>query len=105
MRSPRPDDWPIFGHDAPDVAWRPDPGAAVEARLARFLRSTGEPLLDALQARATADPGWFWGAAADDIAVAWALAPVYERGGRVVDFLGNDWNEKWGGKRKAKEHS
>ena len=60
-------DWPIFGRDAPDVAWRPDPDAAFAARLADFLRLTGEPSLDSLQARAVADPGWFWGAAADDL--------------------------------------
>jgi anti-sigma factor ChrR (cupin superfamily) len=23
----------------------------------------------------------------------------YEAGGKVVDFLGNDWDEKWGAKR------
>ena len=90
MRSPRTDDWPIFGHDAPDVAWRPDPGAAAEARLARFLRSTGEPLLDALQARATADPGWFWGAAAADIAVAWARPPR-----EIVDLSGGPAWARW----------
>ncbi len=59
--------WPIFGRDADGVAWRPTRDAAEASRLARFLRSTGEPTLDALQARAVADPGWFWGAAAEDI--------------------------------------
>ena len=68
-------DWPIFGRDGPDVAWRPDPGAAAASGLARFLRATGEPNLDALQARAVADPGWFWGAAVDDLGIAWGLRP------------------------------
>jgi acetyl-CoA synthetase len=68
-------DWPLFGRDAPDVAWRPDPGQAADAQLARFLRVTGEPSLDALHARAVADPGWFWGAAADDLGIAWARPP------------------------------
>jgi acetyl-CoA synthetase len=67
--------WPTFGRDGDGVAWRPDPAAAEAARLARFLRATGEPSLDALQARAVADPAWFWGAAADDIGVAWARKP------------------------------
>src|SRR3954465_3397748 len=56
---------------------------ASDARLARFLRSTGEPSLDALQARSTADPGWFWDAAADDIAVAWTRRPR-----EIVDLSG-----------------
>ena len=68
-------DWPIFGRDAPDVAWRPGPADLADTRLARFLRATGEPDLEALQARAVADPGWFWGAAADDIGIAWQRRP------------------------------
>src|SRR5262245_15088755 len=68
-------DWPIFGRDGPDVAWRPDPGVAAASHLGRFLASTGEPSLDLLQARATADPGWFWDAATDDIAIPWARRP------------------------------
>lgn len=68
-------DWPTFGRDAHEVAWRPDPADADAARLTGFLRWTGEPTLDALQARAVTDPGWFWGAAADDIAVAWTRRP------------------------------
>ena len=62
----------IFGRDAPGVAWRPDPETAASARLARFVRSTGEPTLGAVQARATTDPAWFWAAAADDLALAWS---------------------------------
>ena len=57
MSGRRPNDWPIFGRDAEGVAWRPTPELAEASRLARFLRSTGEPTLDALQARAVADPG------------------------------------------------
>ena len=68
-------DWPIFGRDADGVAWRPDPAAADASRLAGFLRATGEPSLQALQARAAADPAWFWGAAADDIAIPWTRRP------------------------------
>jgi acetyl-CoA synthetase len=85
--------WPIFGRDAADVAWRPDPAAAEASRLARFLRATGEPSLAALQARAAADPGWFWGAAADDIGVAWQRRPR-----EVLDLSGGPaWARWWTG--------
>ena len=84
-------DWPIFGRDGADVAWRPDPAAAAEARLSRFLRSTGEASLDALQARAVADPAWFWGAATDDIAIPWARRPR-----EVADLSsGSAWTRWW----------
>jgi acetyl-CoA synthetase len=87
------DAWPIFGRDAADVAWRPDPATAAASRLARFLRATGEPSLAALQARATADPDWFWGAAADDIGVAWQRRPR-----EVLDVsAGPAWARWWTG--------
>ncbi len=85
--------WPTFGRDAEGVAWRPDPAAAADARLARFLRSTGEPSLEALQARAVADPSWFWGAAADDIAIPWTRKPR-----AVADFSDVPaWTRWWVG--------
>ncbi len=84
---------PIFGRDGPGVAWRPDPEAAAATRLARFLRSTGEPTLEALQAHAAADPGWFWGAAANDIGVAWARHPA-----TILDLAdGPAWARWWVG--------
>ena len=66
--SSMPADHPIFGRDVPDAAWRPTP--ELLARLAGSRASSGRPAsrdLEALQARAVADPGWFWGAAADDL--------------------------------------
>ena len=85
--------WPLFGRDAEGVAWRPDPAAAEAARLARFLRATGEPSLDALQARAVVDPGWFWGAAADDLGLAWGRPPT-----TIVDLSGGPaWARWWTG--------
>jgi len=66
---------PIFGRDAPDVAWRPTPELLHDSRLAQFLRATRDGSLEALQARAASNPGWFWGAAADDIGVAWQRRP------------------------------
>ena len=90
-RSPGPAAWPIFGRDADGVAWRPDPQRAEAARLARFLRATGESSLDALQAHAVRDPGWFWGAAADDIGVAWSRPPR-----SVLDLSGGpSWARWW----------
>ena len=83
--------WPTFGRDAADVAWRPDPATAAEARLARFLRSSGEPSLEALQARAVGDPAWFWGSATDDIAIPWTRRPR-----EVADFSGGPaWTRWW----------
>ena len=83
--------WPIFGRDAGDVAWRPDRATVDAARLTGFLRSTGEPSLDALQARAVADPAWFWGAATDDIGIPWARRPR-----EVADFsAGPAWVRWW----------
>ena len=67
--------WPTFGRDGEGVAWRPTPELLHESHLARFLRSTGERSLDSLQARAVADPGWFWGAAAEDLGIAWGRRP------------------------------
>src|SRR4029077_6361889 len=84
---------PIFGRDGDGVAWRPTPEVAEATRLARFLRASGEPSLETLQARAVADPGWFWGAAADDIGVAWARRPT-----QVLDLAGGPaWARWWRG--------
>jgi acetyl-CoA synthetase len=88
-----PDPHPIFGRDAPDAAWRPSPGVVAEARLSRFLRASGERDLEALQARATTDPGWFWGAAADDLGLAWQRPPT-----QVLDASGGpEWTRWWRG--------
>jgi acetyl-CoA synthetase len=85
--------WPTFGRDADGVAWRPTPALLAESRLARFLRATGEPSLEALQARAVADPGWFWGAAAEDLGIAWGRPPD-----RTLDASrGPAWARWWTG--------
>jgi acetyl-CoA synthetase len=84
---------PIFGRDVPDAAWRPGPELLAESRLARFLRSTGEPNLEALQARAVDDPAWFWGAAANDLALDWQRQPT-----TVMDVSdGPEWARWWTG--------
>jgi acetyl-CoA synthetase len=88
-----PADRPIFGRDVPEAAWRPSPDVLADARLTAFLRATGEPDLEALQARAVADPGWFWGAAADDLALDWQRPPT-----QVLDASGGpEWTRWWRG--------
>jgi acetyl-CoA synthetase len=84
---------PIFGRDVPDAAWRPTPELLADSRLAGFLRSTGEPDLEALQARAVEDPAWFWGAAAADLALDWQRPPT-----TVMDVSdGPEWARWWSG--------
>ncbi len=84
-------DWPTFGRDVPDAAWRPSPADLADSRLAHFVRAAGEADLDALQRHAEADPAWFWGAAADDLALAW------QRPARAVLDAGDgpEWTRWW----------
>jgi len=85
--------WPVFGRDVPDAAWRPSPADLAESRLSIFVRATGLADLEALQARAAADPGWFWGAAADDLALPWQRQPS-----EVLDLSqGPEWARWWTG--------
>jgi acetyl-CoA synthetase len=85
--------WPIFGLDGEGVAWRPTAELLSQSRLATFLRTTGEPSLTALQRHAEADPGWFWGAAADDLGIAWGRRPA-----QVLDASGGPaWARWWRG--------
>jgi acetyl-CoA synthetase len=87
------DDRPIFGRDVPAAAWRPTQELLADSRLARFLRTTREPSLDSLQARAVADPAWFWGAAVDDLGLGWQRHPD-----QVMDASGGpEWTRWWRG--------
>jgi acetyl-CoA synthetase len=82
---------PIFGRDVAEVAWRPDPELLADSRLARFLRETGMSDVAALHARAVDDPGWFWGAAADDLDLSWQRRPT-----AVMDASrGPEWTRWW----------
>ena len=82
---------PIFGRDVADAAWRPTPDLLADSRLARFLRATGLPGLEALQARAVDDPEWFWGAASDDLALDWQRRPS-----QILDLsAGPEWARWW----------
>ena len=87
------DDWPIFGRDVPEAAWRPAAGAVQATRLGRFIRAVGEPDLEALQRHAEDDPAWFWGAATDDLGLQWQRKPT-----RVLDASrGAEWSRWWSG--------
>jgi acetyl-CoA synthetase len=54
-----------------DVVYRPDPARIARSHLQRFLLRTGCPDLDALRARAAADPAWFWREVEQDLGLAW----------------------------------
>lgn len=69
------EDWPIFGREAADVAWRPPADANRATRLGRWIERLGLVSVEALQARAVADPGWFWDAAIDELGFPWQLRP------------------------------
>ena len=85
--------WPIFGQEVPDAAWRPGAAELSDSRLARFVRAAGLPDLTALQVRAAADPAWFWGAAADDLALPWQRRPR-----EILDSTrGPAWTRWWTG--------
>jgi acetyl-CoA synthetase len=85
------DEWPIFGRDVPGAAWRPSAELRTTSRLAGFLTRTREPDLEALQRRAVADPAWFWGAAAEDLALPWQREPD-----AILDAReGPEWTRWW----------
>ena len=68
-------DWPVFGREAADVAWRPPADANQATRLGRWIERLAIGSLEALQARAVADPAWFWDAAIDELGFPWQLRP------------------------------
>ncbi|HVA85966.1 MAG TPA: AMP-binding protein [Candidatus Saccharimonadales bacterium] len=82
-----------FARLGSDAAWSPDSDLLSESRAARFVRASGEPSLDDVQRRATADPAWFWGAAADDLGLSWQRRPT-----QVLDLdRGVPWARWWRG--------
>jgi acetyl-CoA synthetase len=93
MSRAAPPRWPTFGQDVPDAAWRPSPDDLRDSRLARFVRAAGERDLESLQAHAERDPAWFWGNAADDLAIPWQRRPT-----DVLDASrGPEWTRWWTG--------
>jgi acetyl-CoA synthetase len=62
---------PSFAKPDAEAPWRPTPELIRTSRLASLVRASGSDDLDALQARATSDPAWFWDAAVGDLALGW----------------------------------
>jgi acetyl-CoA synthetase len=84
---------PAFARPDAEAPWRPSPELLAESRPARLVRASGLPDLEALQARAVADPAWFWGLAVDDLGLAWGRA-----WDRVLDLSdGIEWPRWWVG--------
>jgi acetyl-CoA synthetase len=84
---------PVFGRDVTDAAWRPSGAEREASRLARFMAGLGIGSLEGLQARAVEDPGWFWGAAADDLTLDWQRQPT-----TILDArTGIEWATWWVG--------
>ena len=82
-----------FARPGSEAPWQPSPADLADSRLARFVRaaldgrsSAPDDGLEAVQARAVSDPGWFWGAASDDIGLAWQRRPtgILDLGGGVA---------------------
>ena len=86
------DPLPAFARPESDAAWRPGPAELAGARLAELVRATGFGELEELQARAAADPAWFWSAAADDIGIAWQRRPT-----TTLDLAGGAARATWWG--------
>ena len=89
-----------FARPGSEAPWQPSAADLAESRLARFVARTvgtgtvhgagGGDGLEGLQARAVADPGWFWGAAADDIGIPWQRRPT-----RILDLTGDPARARW----------
>jgi acetyl-CoA synthetase len=97
-----------FARPGSEAPWQPSAADLADSRLATFVRATmrdgsttspvvtgtlGDPAddgLEALQARAAADPGWFWGAAADDLGLAWQRRPT-----TTLDLGGGIARARW----------
>jgi len=83
----------VFGTDSPAAAWRPSPAYLERSRLRRFLTDVGCADLEQLQARAEADPAWFWSAAVADLGIRFDPDPA-----AVLDVSrGSEWARWWVG--------
>ena len=69
------EEWPVFGREAADVAWRPAADSNRSTRLGRWIELLRIGSLEALHARAVTDPSWFWDAAIDELGFPWQLRP------------------------------
>lgn len=53
------------------AAWQPGPEQLERSRLLRLMRDVGCTSVDALNARAEADPGWYWAVVERDLGMRW----------------------------------
>jgi acetyl-CoA synthetase len=84
---------PRFGTDSPAAAWRPSAEDLERSRLRRFLTDVGCADLEDLQARAEADPAWFWSAAVADLGIRFDPEPS-----TILDVSrGLEWARWWDG--------
>jgi acetyl-CoA synthetase len=81
---------PAFARPDAEAPWRPGPDLLAQSRLSGLIRRSGEHDLDALQARAVADPAWFWGLAAEDLGFAWQRPPA-----TILDTSGGIAFPRW----------
>ena len=89
VRSPGP----RFGTDSSAAAWRPSAEYLERSRLRRFLPDVGCADLEDLQARAEADPAWFWSSAVADLGIRFDPEPE-----AVLDVSkGPEWARWWVG--------
>ncbi len=84
-----------FARPGSKAPWQPSPADLAESRPARFVRAAGfgpdaSAGLESFHARAVADPGWFWSAAADDLALGWQRRPA-----AVLDLSGGIARARW----------
>lgn len=83
-----------------DYVWQPDEAWRTGSRIARFLAACGASSLEELQARAAADPAWFWGEAVKDIGIEW-----YEPPRQILDLsAGVPWARWFRGARMNVAH-
>ena len=59
-------------HAADPIVWRPSAADIERSRLRRLYEGLGLASADELQARAAADPGWYWDAVVRDLGFAWS---------------------------------
>ncbi|HEU0114733.1 MAG TPA: AMP-binding protein [Thermomicrobiales bacterium] len=59
-------------HAADPIVWRPSAADIERSRLRQFYEDLGLASADELQARAAADPGWYWDAVVRDLGFEWS---------------------------------
>ncbi|MDF2630722.1 MAG: Acetate--CoA ligase [Symbiobacteriaceae bacterium] len=83
-----------------DIVWRPTPEMVAGARITRFIERCGLPDLDALMARAAADPAWFWAQVTLDLGIDWYAPPK-----QTLDLSGGaPWARWFAGARMNLAH-